>query len=426
MRRRIVGLSVLAAVVAITLFGLPLGVLVARYYLGDELAELERVASSAAVDGAGELLRGQTPVTPATEPGTDIALYDATGARIGGNGPDRADAVVNQAAAGQTQSDSTGERLVVAVPITDQQTVVAVVRADTPRTEAYPRIGAAWLVMAGLGSVAVLLTWLLARQQAARLARPLEELSAAAGALGAGDFSMRSSRSGVSEIDSVGATLDRTAERLGTVLARERAFSADASHQLRTPLAGLRLRLEAALEDPGADLRAVLADGIADTGRLDATITDLLALARDIGGSPEPLDTARLLEEVRQGWHGRLAEAGRPLRIVADPDAARVDASTAAVRQVLTVLLDNATQHGTGAVTLAVRSADGALAFDVTDQGPAVAAPDGELFARRAPGAAGHGIGLSLARSLAEAEGGRLRLSNPAPPTFTLLLPVSG
>jgi signal transduction histidine kinase len=424
-RRRIVGLSVLAAIVAITLFGLPLGVLVARYYSGDELAELDRVASAAAVDAAGDLLNGRVPVPPVTEDGTEIGIYNAAGLRIVGGGPVRGDAVVTQAASGDTQSDSGGERLVVAVPITNQRDVVAVVRASTPRSEAYPRIGLAWLVMAALGALAVSITWLVARRQAGRLARPLERLSSAAEALGDGDFSVRSSRSGVPEIDSVGATLDHTAERLGTVLGRERAFSADASHQLRTPLAGLRLRLEAALDDPSADLRAVVEAGIADTDRLDATITDLLALARDVGAAREQLDIQGLLDEIRQGWHGRLAAAGRPLRITSDADGTRVNASTAAVRQVLTVLLDNASQHGNGAVTLAVRVADGALAFDVTDQGPGLDASDGELFARRAPGAAGHGIGLSLARSLAEAEGGRLRLSIPSPPTFTLLLPLA-
>jgi signal transduction histidine kinase len=90
---------------------------------------------------------------------------------------------------------------------------------------------------------------------------------------------------------------------------------------------------------------------------------------------------------------------------------------------VLAVLLDNAATHGGGAVTVTVRDASGALAIDVSDEGPGVSVPEGDLFVRRADTAAGHGIGLALARSLAEAEGGRLRLASAHPATFTLLLP---
>jgi signal transduction histidine kinase len=93
--------------------------------------------------------------------------------------------------------------------------------------------------------------------------------------------------------------------------------------------------------------------------------------------------------------------------------------SAAAVRQVLTVLVDNAATHGRGTITVAVREAAAAVAIDVGDEGAGVHEP--ELFARRADG---HGIGLALARRLAEAEGGRLQLTRAAPPIFTLLLPV--
>jgi signal transduction histidine kinase len=100
------------------------------------------------------------------------------------------------------------------------------------------------------------------------------------------------------------------------------------------------------------------------------------------------------------------------------------DASAAAVRQILAVLVDNSVQHGAGTVTVTARDAGGALAVDVSDQGSGLAVPADQLFARRAPGASGHGIGLALARSLAEAEGGRLSVTRVAPPMFTLLVPA--
>jgi signal transduction histidine kinase len=127
--------------------------------------------------------------------------------------------------------------------------------------------------------------------------------------------------------------------------------------------------------------------------------------------------------EVPDGWHSTLAAVGRPLRFRVGDHLPNAVASSAAVRQVLSVLLDNASRHGDGAVTVAGRDATDALAIDVSDEGAGVADPD-QLFRRRSPTAGGHSIGLALARSLAEAEGGRLMLGRSAPPTFTLLLPL--
>ena len=237
---------------------------------------------------------------------------------------------------------------------------------------------------------------------------------------------MRTRPAAIPEIDSVGSALNTTAARLGDLLARERAFSANASHQLRTPLAGLRLQLEAALERPTQDPHPALTAGIAATDRLEQTIEQLLRLARDT--SPRdgtPLDLVALLDEICQGWEQQLARSGRRLRVSVDPAAPPSSASLAAVRQVLTVLLDNAAQHGAGTVSVTARDAAGALAIDVADEGPALDRPEAELFTRRSPSAAGYGIGLAFARSLAEAEGGRLRLTRSAPPTFTLLMPAT-
>jgi signal transduction histidine kinase len=426
-RTRIVGLAVLAAVLAIGLFGVPLAAGVLKYMLNDERVNLLRVADYAAAAVTADVLRGNTP-TELHEPadGTHLAVYVDRGHRILGIGPEGGDEPVYHALHdGEITTGSLGGDLVVAVPVTHDSDVIGAVRAASPRAAIYRQVALVWLGMFGLASLAIGTVWLVARRQARRLARPLEELSDAARRLGQGDFSVRTTPVDIPEIDSVGSALNSTAGRLDAMLARERSFSADASHQLRTPLTGLRLRLEAALDHPGQDLRHAITDGIAAADRLEQTIEELLALARDTRSSNiTPLDLPGLLEEIEAGWHDRLAAQDRALRVAVDPQAPVSLASTAAVRQVLTVLLDNAATHGFGTVSVTVRNAADALAIDVSDEGTGITAPEPELFTRRSRLADGHGIGLALARSLAEAEGGRLRLTRPAPPTFTLLVPA--
>jgi signal transduction histidine kinase len=419
-RRRIVVLSVLAAVLATSLFGIPLAVGVARFYLDAQRTQLERVADTAAITIAADAGQGSRPaaLTP-PDSDVDLAVYGVDGRRLSGDGPATADLPVTRALDGAPVIQNVAGQLVVAVPVTVGNRVGAVVRAASDYAAVTRRIAWTWAAMLGLGALAVGATWLVARRQARRLAGPLEALSRTSQQLGAGDFSVRTQTTGIPEIDSAGTSLNSTAARLGDLVSRERAFAAAASHQLRTPLTGLRLGLETAVEAPGADLRAAATAAIAAADRLERTIEDLLSLAREPGREGVPLDLQELAGEIDLTWRPLLATQGRALRLDLQPDAPATGAAVAAVRQVLAVLLDNAARHGAGTVTLTVRDADGALAFDVADDGPGmddVVPPRG--------GTGGHGIGLALARRLAEAEGGRLWLSRPAPPVFTLLLPL--
>jgi signal transduction histidine kinase len=425
-RTRIVGLAVLAAVLAIALFGVPLAGGVLKYAKSNERTRLLLGADAAAAAVSADVLRGKMP-TDLRDPndGTHLAVYVDRGLRILGTGPEGGDPAVYAALHGEISNKDLNGELIVAVPVTHDADVIGAVRAASPVMAVYRQVALVWLGMLGLGGLAICMVWLVARRQARRLARPLEELSEAARRLGQGDFSVRTIPAAIPEIDSVGSALNSTAGRLDDMLARERSFSADASHQLRTPLTGLRLRLEAALTHPDQDLRHAITDGIAAADRLEQTIEELLALARDTRSSnTTPLDLPVLLEEIEAGWHDRLAAQDRALHVAVDPLAPVSLASTAAVRQVLTVLLDNAATHGSGTVSVAVRNAADALAIDVSDEGTGITAAEPELFTRRSRLADGHGIGLALARSLAEAEGGRLRLTQPSPPTFTLLVPA--
>ena len=264
----------------------------------------------------------------------------------------------------------------------------------------------------------------LAALQARRLVRPLDTMAGTSRRLGQGDFSARAGRFGIPEIDVVAEALDASAERIAETVAREREFSGNVSHQLRTPLTALRLRLEevAEIDDPQA--RRAEADlALAEADRLDATIDALLLHAR----SPRDqrvtdLDLDAVVREHLTGWRRAYRDAGRPLHVELGLGGARARSSAAAAGQVLDVLLENALRHGRGAVAVTTYATGGRACVAVSDEGPGVAADDGDIFERGTSNVDGSGIGLHLARTLAGAHAGQLVLAQAAPPRFELRL----
>jgi len=264
-RTRIVALAVLASALATCLFAIPLAAGVFEYLMQHERVHLVGHARDVAVDVAGDVQYG-TPIDPedVEDVGDEdedlrVTVYDGDGDRIAGLGPDAPADLVSQALDGDVDSEIDDDVFVSAVPVTYSDEVIGAVAVARPSSTVLVHVVFIWAGMAGLAAAAVTVAWLVGRRQARRLARPLEDLQESALRLGDGDFSVRTRRGGVEEIDAVGAALDATAMRLDDLLAKERAFSADASHQLRTPLAGMRLRLEAALERSDVDPRPAIA-----------------------------------------------------------------------------------------------------------------------------------------------------------------------
>jgi signal transduction histidine kinase len=170
----------------------------------------------------------------------------------------------------------------------------------------------------------------------------------------------------------------------------------------------------------------MLRGALSQVDRLEATIDDLLALRRDIEVERAPLRLDAVLADLGTRWHGELAAKGRPLRVISDSDVPEVAITAPAVRQILDVLVANALEHGSGAVTVHGRSGGGGAVIDVADEGVGIVGDRERVFARRSNPESGRGIGLSLARSLAEAEGARLVLRNAgAHPTFSIVLPTT-
>lgn len=422
MRRRLVFAIAGVASAAVVLFAVPLALALAQSYRDHEQLRLQRdtVAATREVD-LSRAFGDPVEVPPSRD---RLAVYDRTGRRMAGHGPARADALTRAAlTSGRPQARSNSGQLLAAVPIVLNERIAGAVRAARPDAEVSEDAHHAWLLLAALGAGVVAAATLAAILLARRLAQPLERLAVDARRLGDGQFTIRAHRAAIPELDAVAVALDTTGQRLHDLLARERAFSASASHQLRTPLAALRIELEGLqLNDPESP---ELAAAVAQVDRLHATIDTLLAVARDLPRTDQHTDLTALLDDAEARWRGPLAAQSRPLRARIETERPVTTAAPGVLAEILDVLLANADRHGAGAVTLTVRAVGRGLALDITDEGPGFDHPD-DVFTRRAPDRDGHGLGLVLARSLAEAEGGRLTITQAAPhPSLTLHLPAS-
>ncbi|WP_433180891.1 sensor histidine kinase [Actinoallomurus sp. CA-150999] len=412
LRSRVLVAIVGVAALAVVLFAIPLAIALQRLYRDEAIVSLERDATRISAAVPDTIAKHPKPVplpTGMSSRHLSVGIYDLNGNRIALHGP-RNSPVAGAAGDGRVHEAVENGLLAVSAPVPSDETIVAVVRVATPYKHVTGRAEKAWLLMVALATLVVGLAAVVARRQAGRLAAPLERLTWDAQALGSGDFSIRARSVGVREADAASLALEATARRLGELLERERAFSAHVSHQLRTPLTGLLLGLESGLN--GGDPRAVIRTALERGEHLQEIIDDLVRLSRGSSTDRGVLDVQALLEEVR-------VRTAVTVRI--EDGLPEVRASLSAVRQILNVLVENAVNHGKPPITVAAVDVGQGLAIEVSDEGPGV--PDGyDVF--RGP-SDGHGIGLALARSLAEAEGGRLVLRRPSPPTFSLLLPTS-
>jgi signal transduction histidine kinase len=285
-----------------------------------------------------------------------------------------------------------------------------------------------WTVVGVLTVVSVSVAVGLAVLASRRLVQPLHALTAIAGRLGAGDTRPVGRRFGVPEIDRVAQVLGTSAQQIGDQLRREREFASDASHQLRTPLTALTIRLEEialAAEEPQT-VRSESQAALAQVERLTATVDALLARAR--GSRIENathIDVERLLSEQVREYEPAYRHAGRSLTLGARPGL-RALGTPGGIAQAVATLLDNALTHGAGTVTVGARPAADHVVVEIGDEGPGVdEALLPHIFERSVSGTAGTGLGLALARALVEADGGRLELVRARPATFAIFLPVA-
>ncbi|MGW6306093.1 HAMP domain-containing sensor histidine kinase [Streptomyces niveus] len=424
MRQRVVRVALVAAAVALALLVVPLAVAIRVSFFADERGELERAAMAAAVRVGPGFAAGD-PVELPLGPGEGrLGVYDGELRLRAGTGPRTADPVTRRALTDSVIEEHTGGELVAAVPVSQDERVIGVVRASVGAGSVWNRVLLAWAALAGVVLVALGVAVLVARRQARSLSEPLEALSRTSQAIADGDLTVRASGSRVAEIDQVARTHNEMVQRLSELLSHERHFTANASHQLRTPLTGLRLGLETALNDSGADPRAALEEALEQSQYLRDTIDEVLRLAGERAATvsrPAGRPAGVLLEQAETRWHGPLAQDGRRLDLVIDRAVAALSVPGRTTAQILDILLDNARRHGSGTVTVTLREIGDALAVDVADEGH-LTTDAARLFERGTTSGPGQGIGLSLAADLADSTGARLSLTRRAPTRFTLLL----
>jgi two-component system, OmpR family, sensor kinase len=274
------------------------------------------------------------------------------------------------------------------------------------------------------GPIAVLLASVLGYLLASAGLRPVEAMRRRAGEVSLTHEGERLPLPAAhDEVRRLGETLNEMLDRLRRSFDRERRFVADASHELRTPVAVIRAELDAALRAGGHDeqVRQALVAALEECDHLAQLAEDLLVVARAAEGElpmrRETIEVRPLLEGVRARFGDRAREQGRELRVDGGDDL-RIDADDLRLRQALGNLVDNALRHGAGDVVLRARRSepDGGVELEVADGGPGFD-PDlaGRAFERFARGDAartrgGTGLGLAIVRAIAEAHGGGARL----------------
>ena len=317
-------------------------------------------------------------------------------------------------------SETLGDELqLVTVPVVDQEQVAGAVRVSASTSAIRESVRGSWLRLAVLGAAVIgaglVLAWLLA----VPLSRQIRSLSDASARLGRGELGARAPEEGPKELEALARSFNRMAASVGGNLEAQREFAADASHQLRTPLTGLRLRLEA-IRGEGGFAAEQAAKAEQELDRLDAIVDDLLALARASSrdSTAVPVDLADLARNAAGRWRETAAAAGKRMEL--DTRGASVAwADREDLVHVLDNLIDNAIRYAPpgSEVRVEAERRDGAAVLLVADTGPGIPPEDRvrvfDRFYRGTTGrqaGPGSGLGLAIVAALVERWGGEVRL----------------
>ena len=339
------------------------------------------------------------------------------------NRPEIRTALRGHEASGTRTSHTLGGELVyVAVPVGSTGRVLGAVRVTYPMSYVDGRVRDNWLLLAGVAGVVLVAAFGVCLVLARSLTKPLAVLEQGATDLGDGNLASRVPvPRGPHELRNLARSFNATAAQLESLLGAQQAFMADASHQLRAPLAALRLRLENLESEVASGGREELEDALTEVTRVSRLVDGLLALARAEQSGPHRgvVDVRTVVEGRRDAW-AALAEERNVRLVVQGSDNVRVLATPGNLEQVLDNLLNNALDVAppNSAVRMSVRRAADRVVISVADEGPGLNAADKERAFDRfwrsneAEEGGGLGLGLAIVRRLVTADGGGVELTD--------------
>jgi signal transduction histidine kinase len=332
--------------------------------------------------------------------------------------------VEGRAAQGRRDSETLAQELLVtAVPIVEAGERTGAVRVSQSVAAVDAKVRRDVLALAAIAAAALAVGLVLAWFLAGSLARPLRALAGTARRLAADDHEARAEVAGSAEQRELAVAFNDMTDRLTRVLDAQRQFVANASHQLRTPLTGLRLRLEAAAakaDDPA--LAYELAAAERETERLARLLAGLLTLAREGADRPRltaPLSLTDAAERALERWQQQADHERHPLVLdTHGPATAWITDEDAAI--LLDNLIENALKYTPpgGTITVGTRSDARSALLVVLDEGPGIEPDEAERVFERfgrgsaAAGVQGTGLGLTIVRTLAQRWGGDATIGN--------------
>lgn len=383
------------------------------------IAELARQYRSTS-GGARIVITDATGIAIVTSDDDSVAVGSSYASR-----PEIARALTGQIANGTRYSQTLSQQLLyVAVPVLSGQRVLGAVRLTYPAAVVDAAVNNKVAALGVVAITTVLLAGVIGLIFSRTVTGRLRRLTELTERFAEGELDVRADeRTGAPELRSLARSFNAMAERLASALDQQRRFAADASHQLRTPLTALRLRLERARELAADDDDPRSADRLAaastEVDRLETLVEGLLQLSRGEGTivAVKLTDVAAIARERVEHWRALGEESGVEL-LYAGPASCTVLASASVVEQILDNYVDNALSVSPRGSQLLVRldpSSRGAT-LHVLDQGPGLQPGDlsraFDRFWRGRPDGEGSGLGLSIVSQLAGASGATVRLRN--------------
>jgi signal transduction histidine kinase len=438
MSRRLLAGYLSLALVVLAALEIPLGVTYARNERSDLTGKVEHDATAVASLAEGTLEHGgglgrlaRLATVYLSDTGGRIVIVDRRGRAIADSAPipgesrdfrsrpEITQALEGQTASGTRYSETLQKRLLyVAVPVASSGTVLGAVRITYPTSTVDARVRRYWLSLAAIAAIVLALAAAVGVVLARSTTRPLREVEAAAEAAGAGDLEARAPvGAGPPEVRALAATFNDMVARLDQLVASQREFVADASHQLRTPLTALRLRLENLEAGRDGVNRREVDGALAEVERLSRLVDGLLALARaDAGAEPAvAVDVRATIVERLDAWRAFAAERRIELEPAVEGEP-RARAAPDRIEQVLDNLLANAIDASPdgSAIEVSARGDGEWVELRVRDEGPGMTAEERErafdrFWSRRSDGG-GSGLGLAIVRRLVVSDGGAVEL----------------